>query len=644
MQTNDLLRFHDDVENNPLNYPKTIKQQVKRQKEMLEIYEYKAEIPEKICRWIEKWCVITDGERLGERVRLTLMQRWVICSLFGFYGYIDAQGFDENGNDVGVGKKYVRITNDLLFVVASGNAKTTLLAWINAYMLTHNVIPKCNIYIGSNAYQQSRLCFNTTCEILHKNKALENCFKFTESLGEIKEKTTNAIMRAMSSSGDNQEGIIPALIEVDEIHAMRDSIYCDNLKKSTKRSDMLYVEMTTQGTVRGGHLDTRIEYAKRVLANETEEKNYRFCPIIFEQDSEQEIYDAYRGKLPLSVLRKSNPNLGVAVSTELVVDKIRQIIEEPSKKATILTKNFNIPQNDSSCFYSETECKTKPFNEDIFINAPIFLGLDMAYTREPSNDLASLTMMLFNPFTEEAYFKDIVFIPKYWNRTNKSDDGKVYQSQEDMVKFKSQHDSNIPYNAKRKIYGYNEYAKRGDVVILDEALRDEMVAEFGDVANFDLTGVTEDFIIYYIAYLEKKYKFTILKFGADPNKASKIMTYANNSIMRLDGREPVVQFKIENRVHSEVVILKSKELRSRELVYCNSKLTELHFATVSAHENSQGAIIFDRKAKTKKDIVISELSAMSACNVFLNNRFTGESNTVNLKTWWRENGDRIKDL
>ena len=122
------------------------------------------------------------------------------------------------------------------------------------------------------------------------------------------------------------------------------------------------------------------------------------------------------------------------------------------------------------------------------------------------------------------------------------------------------------------------------------------------------------------------------------------MTYANNSIMRLDGREPVVQFKIENRVHSEVVILKSKELRSRELVYCNSKLTELHFATVSAHENSQGAIIFDRKAKTKKDIVISELSAMSACNVFLNNRFTGESNTANLKTWWRENGDRIKNL
>ena len=641
---NALFQFHDNVDSNPSIYCETIKQQVQRQKEMLKLYEFDEDIPNRICRWIEKWCILTDGERAGEKVTLTLTQKWIIYSIFGFWGDIETREFDEQGNDLGLVKKRVRIVNDVLLVIASGNAKTTLLAWLNAYMLTHDVIPKCNIYIGSNAYRQSRLCFDTTCEILHKNKALEKCFKFTESVGEIKEKTTNALMRAMSSTGDNQEGIIPALIEVDEVHAMANSDYCDNLRKSTKRSDMLYVEMTTQGTVRGGHLDNRIDYARKVLKGETEDKNYRFCPFIFEQDSEQEIYDAFRGKLPLSVLRKSNPNLGVAVSTELLVEKIRDAIEQPSKKGTILTKNFNIPQNSSSCFYSNIECQTKEFNEDILFNAPVFVGLDMAYTRSPENDLTALSLLMFNPLTDECYFKDIAFIPKYWNKTNRSDDGKVYQSQENMIRYKSQHDSFIPYNERTKRYGYYEYANHGDVVILDEELRDEMVAEFGDVARFDLTGVTEDFMIYYIAHLQLKYNFMILKFGTDPNKASKIMNYASNSIASLDGRNPVVQFKIENRTHSEPVILKSKETRARELVYCNSKLTELHFANVTAHENTNGAIIFDRKYKTKKDLVISELSALSACNVFLNNQFTGENNTANLITWWKENGDRIKSL
>ena len=639
-----LLKFHQAVKDNPTNYPQTIHAQVERQKQMMEKYDYDPTIPKKICDWIEKWCIVTEGENAGQPVKLLLVQKWFYYSIFAFYGYIDVPMFDDDGLPVGNEQKYVRIVNDVLLVIGSGNSKTTMLGWLNCYLLTHNVIPSCNIYVGSNSYKQSRLCFDTTYKCITANPKLKRCFHLQPSVGTITENTTNAKLQAMSSDGDNQEGINPALIEIDEIHAMTNSAYAENLRKSTKRSDMLVVEMTTQGTVRNGYLDNRVDYARKVLDGVTETDDFRFCPIIFEQDNEQEIFDVYHGVLPVAVLRKSNPCMGKAVSVELLLEKIRKMIDDPQTRSTTLTKNFNIPQNPSTSYYTESECRTKPFNEAIFENAPVFIGLDMAYTRHPADDLAAISIELYNPFTEESYVKDIAFLPKYWHRSEKDANGDIQNFDEDMVKFKSKLDSNIPYNDRARRYGYNDYAKHGDVVILNERLRDEMVAMYGDQAYFDLTGVTENFIIYYIAYLEDKYHWTICKFGLDPNKAGNIMAFAQQAIPSLDGRDPVVQFRIENRLHSERVITQSKERRNRGLVYDNSKLAELHFASVIAREGAQGGIVFENRQLSRKDIVISQLSAASARDVFLTNKFTGEDNTNALRIWWNENGDRIKNL
>lgn len=644
MPIDSIRDFHAQVEAHPSDYCQSIKKLVARQKRMLELYDYNTEIPEKICKWIEKWCIITEGERSGEHVKLTLVQRWIYYSIFGFYGNVDVAVFDEDGNMTGTEKRYMRVVNDVLYVVGSGNSKTTLLGWLNCYLLTHEIVPKCNIYIGSNAYKQSRLCFDTTLNVIKKNRKLLRCFDPRPSIGEIEETTTGAKVQAMSSKGDNQEGVIPAVIEIDEIHAMKTSDYADNLRKSTKRSDLLVVEMTTEGTVRGGYLDQRMDYAKRLLDGDVEQENYRFLPIIFEQDSVQEIFDAFHGKLPITTLRKSNPLLGTAVAVELLLEKIRDMIDRPSTRSSILTKNFNIPQNPTSSYYTEAECRTKPFNEAIFENAPVFIGLDMAYTRHPEDDLAAISIELYNPFTEERYFKDIAFLPKYWHRTEKDADGELQVFDDDMVRWKSKTDRAIPYNERTKRYGYNEYARRGDVVILNEKLRDELVSEFGEQAWFDLSGVTENFIIYYVAHLEMMYHWKILKFGLDPNKAGNIMGFAHSSIPSFDGKDPVVQFRIENPTHSAMVIAGSKESRSRGLVYCNSKLTELHFAGVTARDGANGGIVFTNSRYQRKDIVISELSADSARLVFLTNKHTGEHNMNALKGWWSENGDRIKNL
>lgn len=640
--SNPFFWFIEDVEQNPQDYSKEIQQQVKLQREMLKKFDFLEDKGKKCVERIEKFCFLTEGENAGEPVRLMLWQKWIIYSIFCFYGELEVEEFDENGKYIGLVKKYVRIVNDVLILIASGNSKTTFVAFIILYIMYHQkVLPSPKIYIGSNAYRQSKVCFDVVKKIIKRSPKLKPNAIIRNTIGEIEIDETNAKLNAMSSTGDNYEGIIPALLVIDEIHAMATSTYADNLRKSTKRSDKLIFEITTDGTVRGGYLDQRKELAKNLLEGKTEEKDYRKFFAIFKQENEEEVFEAYRSG-NIGILRKSNPSLSIAVSVEELKDKIKAMMNDNRLKPITLTKNFNIPQNPITSYFTEMECRTKTFNEDIFYNAPVFLGLDMAYTRNADNDLTALTILMVNPFTNEEYSKDIYFLPKYWEKEINDDGIKIERL--NMVEEKSKFDTNILYNKKEKKYGYQMYADRGDVVIVDENLIEELVNEFGEQARCDTTGITEDFVRFYIAHLELKYQWYLCKFGLDPNKAFKLKAFAETNIVSTDGKNPVISFRIEDKKNSNPIILSTKDIRKQGKVYNNNKLTELHFACAIAKEDSYGNIIFTNPTHSRKDGVISHLASRSAYNVYTTNKDTGSTNLEHLKKWWKDNEERLNEI
>ena len=640
--TNDFFKFIEDVEKRPDEYSDKIVKQVALQRKMLKKYDFIEEKGKKCVDWIEKYCYLTEGEKAGSRVKLMLWQKWIIYSIFCFYGDIETEIFDENGEYLGIGKKYQRIVNDVLIVIGSGNSKTTFIAFVVAYVMYSNCLPSPKVYIGSNAYKQSKICFDVVKKVIERSPVLSQYAKIRQTIGEIEIPQTNAKVIAMSSQGDNYEGIIPALLIIDEIHAMPTNTYASNLRKSTKRSDKLIIELTTQGICRGGYLDERLELANSLLNEESPQSDDKKFFAIFEQKNEEEVFKAFETN-NIKIWRKANPSLGVAVSVEELKDKVKAMINDPKQKVTTLTKNFNIPQNPITSYFSEIECRTKPFNEDIFYGAPIFLGLDMAYTRNPSNDLTCLKMLMVNPFTGEEFSKDFYFLPRWYEEEVKNKD-EIEIIKKDMLIEKSKVDTNILYNKRQKKYGYEMYAKRGDLVVLDEDLRQEMSKCFGQEVFFDMTGVTEDFILLFITYLEKKYKWILCKFGLDPNKASKISSVSEKAIRSLDTKNPVIQFRMENKKISNPIIVATKDIRSQRKVYNNNRLTELHFANAQAKEDQFGSITFVNPKYARKDGVIAELSARSAYNVFTTNKDTGEANTEFLKNWWKTNEVRINGL
>lgn len=639
---NSFFEYIEDVEKHPEEYPKEICQQVSIQREMLKTYDFIEEKGKKCCDWIEENCYLTEGENAGQKVKLMLWQKWIIYSIFCFYGNMDVEEFDENGKYIGIRNKYVRIVNDVLILIGSGNSKTTFIAFIILYVMYHRkVLPSPKIYIGSNAYKQSKLCFDVVRKIITRNPELLKHATIRQSIGEIEIEDTNAKLNAMSSTGDNYEGIIPALLVIDEIHAMQTSTYADNLRKSTKRSDKLIIEITTDGTCRGGYLDQRKDLAQNLLNDRSEVKDYRKFFAIYRQDDEREVIDAYTNN-QIWKLKKSNPGLSISVSVEELKDKIKAMMNDPKQKVITLTKNFNIPQNPVTSFFSEVECKTKPFNEDIFYNAPVFLGLDMAYTRNPSNDLTCLKMLMVNPFTNEEYSKDFYFLPKWWEEEKREGDT-LSVERKDMVIAKSKCDTNILYNPRQAKYGYQMYAERGDVIIVDEDLIETLVSEFGEQARCDTTGITEDFIRFYIAHLELKYKWTICKFGLDPNKAFKLKAFAESNIPSTDGKNPVIQFRMEDHKNSNPVIMSTKDIRKQGKVFNNNKLTELHFASAIARTDQYGNVTFTNPMYSRKDGIIAEFSARSSYAVYTTNKDTGTDNLERLKRWWKDNENALNE-
>ena len=642
-QVNPFVKFIEEVEQHQEEYSDKIIKQIALQKKMLKKYDFLEEKGKKCVDWIEKFCFLTEGENAGQPVKLMLWQKWIIYSIFCFYGNIETEDFNEDGEYLGITKKYQRIVNDVLIVVGSGNSKTTFIAFIIAYIIYSNsVLPSPKVYIGSNAYKQSRVCYDVVRKIIERNATLKRFAKVRQSIGEIEIPETNAKVIAMSSQGDNYEGIIPALLIIDEIHAMGTNAYANNLRKSTKRSDKLIIELTTQGTCRGGYLDERLELANSLLSEESPQSDDKKFFAIFEQKDETEVFTAYEQN-NIKVLRKANPSLGVAVSVGELKDKIKAMINDPKQKVITLTKNFNIPQNPITSYFSEIECRTKPFNEEILYGAPIFLGLDMAYTRSPRADLTCLKMLMVNPFTNEEYSKDFYFLPKWYEEENKQN-GQVEIVRKDMLIEKSKLDTNILYNKRQEKYGYKLYAEKGDVIVVDDELVEELVKEFGEQARVDTTGITEDFIIFYIAHLELKYKWTLCKFCLDPNKASKIKSFSETNIHSIDGKNPVIQFRMEDKKNSNPMILSTKNVRSQRKVFNNNRLTELHFASAQAKEDQYGNITFVNPTYSRKDGVIAELSARSAYNVFTTNKDTGATNLEILKSWWKMNEERINGL
>ena len=128
-------------------------------------------------------------------------------------------------------------------------------------------------------------------------------------------------------------------------------------------------------------------------------------PLIYELDSREEWTDP-------KCWAKANPGLGKIKSVKTLADNVEKAKRDPSFLPTVLTKDFNVPENTAEAWLTYDEAANDEIADMEYLrNSYAVGGCDLSAT----TDLTCATLLIRKPETEK-----ILCAAKYFSSTVKS--------------------------------------------------------------------------------------------------------------------------------------------------------------------------------------------------------------------------------
>ena len=311
--------------------------------------------------FIENFCHHHEGELAPGLIKLELWQKAFVSVLFGIV--------DENG---------VRQFRECFFVVARKNGKTLLAAAIAAYCTFLDGEYGGRIYFAAPKLEQANLCFDAYYQMLLQEPELDDLAQKRRT--DIYVATSNTSAKPLAFSAKKTDGLNISLCVADECASWQGDAglkYYEVIKSSFgARKQPLLLAMSTAGYINEGIYDELMKRSTRVLLGDSKEK--RLLPVLYAIDDVEKWND-------INELRKSNPNLGVSVSVDYLIEEIAVAEGSLSKKAEFITKYCNVKQSSSLAWLASTtvERASGPaLDPEDFRNSYCVGGLDLSQTRD----------------------------------------------------------------------------------------------------------------------------------------------------------------------------------------------------------------------------------------------------------------------
>lgn len=387
-----LEQYHDLIQTGDVIVGYWIRKEIENLIEDLQnpAYIYDTAYAHKRIKFIQSLCLQSKHPYFGKPVEL---MPWELAFTEALYSFKMAD------------TKYRRFVEALL-EVARKNGKSCFLA---ADGNTDLFIGEggSEICCASNDDKQSRYIWREIAGMrsrLDPKKAITS-----QNLSEIRNDVKNIIVSRMSSKTQNKDGGNYTKTYQDESHDVdEENGNCEIAEAcwrgmSTK-DEPLFINCTTQGFSRDGcYLDKKIERAKKIIEGEIDD--IHFLPFLFEQDSEQEIWQDE------SSWEKSNPSLRYGVKK---ISKLRRDVDiartDKAARLHLLCKDFNIKQNSAeSWLRSEdfTYIQDKKSLED-FRGCVCLAALDCSQT----TDLTNLKLLFMRQGDNTKYIFSHYWIPE----------------------------------------------------------------------------------------------------------------------------------------------------------------------------------------------------------------------------------------
>lgn len=337
----------------------------------------------KAINWIETHCFHTEGELAPGNFILEVWQKALISCIFGIC--------DNDTNR--------RTFREVLLLMARKNGKSIVGSAIADYIFREDGGYGCRVFNIAPKLDQADIIYANTWTMIQldpdqierrekqeaersksHNRVDEDPHLVKKRVSDLFLPATNSTMKKIAFSAKKSDGFNPSLAICDEIAAWQGdggNKQYEVLKSGMgARPEGLVLSCTTSGYVNDSIFDELMKRSTRFLLGDSKEK--RLLPFLYMIDDVEKWND-------INELRKSNPNLGVSVSYDYLIDEIAVAEGSLSKKAEFITKYCCVKQNSSLAWLPASIVESAsgdPLNFEDFRNSYCVGGIDLSQTRD----------------------------------------------------------------------------------------------------------------------------------------------------------------------------------------------------------------------------------------------------------------------
>lgn len=310
-------------------------------------------------KFIQSFCHHCEGR--DDLLELELWQKAFVSVVFGIVG---ADG--------------LRQFREVVLIIARKNGKSLFAAAIIAYCTFLDGEYGAKVYCVAPKLDQADIVYSAFWQTIQKEPELAALIKRRKSDYYIE--STNSSVKKIAFNAKKSDGFNPSLTVCDEIASWpgQSGLKQYEVMKSAlgARKQPLILSISTSGYENEGIYDELMKRCTRFLLGDSRER--RLAPFLYMIDDIDKWND-------INELRKSNPNLGVSVSVDYLLEEIAVAEGSLSKKAEFLTKYCNIKQNSSQAWLSnqavEKACGN-PLDLEQFRNCYCVGGIDLSRTTD----------------------------------------------------------------------------------------------------------------------------------------------------------------------------------------------------------------------------------------------------------------------
>lgn len=360
-------------------------------------------------KYFEKHVFYVEGPLAPKVIKLELWQKALLSLIYGIV--------DENGK---------RQFREIFLLIARKNGKSIIASGISKYHFENGDEYGAKIYNLAPKLDQADIVYNNTWQMItldpdyKKKKAMidearqarqkiDDSFLQRHRMTDLYYPEFNSTIKKIAFSAKKSDGFNPSVCICDELASWegdRGLKQYDVMKSGMgARSEPIMFSCTTAGYVNDSIFDELMRRATRFLLGDSKEN--RLLPVLYMIDDVEKWND-------LNELKKSNPNLGVSISYDYMLEEIAIAEGSLPKKNEFMVKYCNIKQNSSLAWLSTKtveKCINKPLRAEDLVHSYAVAGIDLSQT----TDLTCALVLVERDGI-------INVLPKFWLPKNKLED------------------------------------------------------------------------------------------------------------------------------------------------------------------------------------------------------------------------------